>query len=178
MVFFMLHWICTCLHCTCTPENIKTAIIQAERREAISLFNNQFNPYAAQNPMFQRSPYSQPAPQMYAPQPMQQPIAQEPMIQVRFIGSREEAVASNVMPGMPCWLVDRANGKAYFKSIDPQTGVSDLEEYTRTQQPAVQYVTVEALEEYRQQIERQIEQRLAALQSKVTTRKAVTVGDE
>lgn len=95
-------------------------------------------------------------------------------MQVRFIGSREEAVASNVMPGMPCWLVDRANGKAYFKSIDSQTGVSDMEEYTRIQQPVVQYVTVEALEEYRQQIE----QRLAALQPKATTRKAVTVGDE
>lgn len=95
------------------------------------------------------------------------------MIQVRYIGSREEAVASNVMPGMPCWLVDRANGKAYLKSIDPQTGVSEMEEYTRTQQPAVQYVTVEALEEYRQQIE----QRFAALAPK-TSRKAVVNDDE
>lgn len=81
------------------------------------MFNN--NPYypMPQGPAFQRPAFQQ--------QPMyQQPaMMQDGMIQARLVTGREEAVASNVIPGSMFLFYDRAHGMIYTKLIDPQTGL-------------------------------------------------------
>lgn len=141
------------------------------------MFGNQNTyPYMPQGPAFQRPAFQQP---MY-PQ-MQQPLMQDGSIQARFVSGREEAVASNVMPGSMFLFHDRAGGMIYSKLIDPQTGMPEFKAYAevRAEQQAPQYATLEALNALRQEFEQILDQRLKAAQSaKVTARKAVTVDDD
>ena len=134
------------------------------------MFNNNPYPYMPQGPAYQR-PAFQP---MY--QPMQPAMMQDGNIQARFVSGREEAVASNVMPGSMFLFHDRANGMIYSKLIDPQTGMPEFKAYAEVQleqQQAPQYVTADAFAAFQQQIE----QRFAALTPK-TSRKAVANDDE
>lgn len=134
------------------------------------MFNNNPYPYMPQGPAYQR-PAFQP---MY--QPMQPAMMQDGNIQARFVSGREEAVASNVMPGSMFLFHDRANGMIYSKLIDPQTGMPEFKAYAEVQpeqQQAPQYVTADVFTAFQQQIE----QRFAALTPK-TSRKAVVNDDE
>lgn len=134
------------------------------------MFNNNPYPYMPQGPAYQR-PAFQP---MY--QPMQPAMMQDGNIQARFVSGREEAVASNVMPGSMFLFHDRANGMIYSKLIDPQTGMPEFKAYAEVQpeqQQAPQYVTADVFAAFQQQIE----QRFAALTPK-TSRKAVVNDDE
>ncbi|MBP3651980.1 MAG: hypothetical protein J6J78_02780 [Clostridia bacterium] len=139
------------------------------------MFGNNPYPYMPQGPAYQRPAFQQPM-QMY-PQQMQQPaMMQDGSIQARFVSGREEAVASNVMPGSMFLFHDRANGMIYSKLIDPQTGMPEFKAYAEVQpeqQQAPQYVTADAFAAFQQQIE----QRFAALTPK-TSRKAVVVNDD
>ena len=125
------------------------------------MFGNQNTyPYMPQGPAFQRPAFQQP---MYPR--MQQPLMQDGSIQARFVSGREEAVASNVMPGSMFLFHDRAGGMIYSKLIDPQTGMPEFRAYAEVRdQQAPQYVTMDALEALR----REFEQRISDL-----TRKAV-----
>ena len=134
------------------------------------MFNNNPYPYMPQGPAYQR-PAFQP---MY--QPMQPAMMQDGNIQARFVSGREEAVASNVMPGSMFLFHDRANGMIYSKLIDPQTGMPEFKAYAEVQpeqQQAPQYVTADVFAAFQQQIE----QRFAALTPK-SSRKAVVNDDE
>ena len=124
------------------------------------MFGNQNTyPYMPQGPAFQRPAFQQP---MY-PQ-MQQPLMQDGSIQARFVSGREEAVASNVMPGSMFLFHDRAGGMIYSKLIDPQTGIPEFRAYAEVRdQQAPQYVTMDALEALR----REFEQRISDLTRKV-----------
>ena len=133
--------------------------------------NPYYQPAMPQGPAFQRPAFQQqPMPQM--PMFQQQPIIQDGMIQARFVSCREEAVASNVMPGMECWFVDRANHAAYYKAVDVSGNV-DFREYS-AQQNAPQYVTVDALDALRVEIDQILDQRFAAFSApKMASRKVV-----
>lgn len=147
------------------------------------MFNNQ--PYypMPQGPAFQRPAFQQ-QPMMYQPQqmpPVQQPMMQDGMIQARFVSGREEAVASNVMPGSMFLFHDRAHGMVYAKLIDPNTGMPEFKEYAEVQpaqQQQPQYVTIDALEALRSEFEQILEQRIAGLTApKSAPRKAVTADE-
>lgn len=133
---------------------------------------------AFQRPAFQQQPMMYPQQMQSVPQPMMQ----DGMIQARFVSGREEAVASNVMPGSMFLFHDRAHGMVYAKLIDPNTGMPEFREYAEvqpSQQQAPQYVTVDALEALRSEIEQMIEQRIAGLVApKSAPRKAVNGNDE
>ena len=139
------------------------------------MFSNNPYPYMPQGPAYQRPAFQQPM-QMY-PQQMQQPaMMQDGNIQARFVSGREEAVASNVMPGSMFLFHDRANGMVYSKLIDPQTGMPEFKAYAEVQpeqQQGPQYVTADAFAAFQQQIE----QRFAALTPR-TNRKAAVVNDD
>lgn len=139
------------------------------------MFNNPYS-YMPQGPAYQR-PAFQP---MY--QPMQPAMMQDGSIQARFVSGREEAVASNVMPGSMFLFHDRANGMIYSKLIDPQTGMPEFKAYAEVQlevQQTPQYATVEALSALRGEFEQMIDQRLSALSApKAATRKGMSTNDE
>ena len=147
------------------------------------MFNAYQPNYMPQGPAFQRPAFQQ-QPMMYQPQqmPVQQPMMQDGSIQARFVSGREEAVASNVLPGSMFLFHDRANGRVYAKLIDPNTGLADFREYAevqQNQQQSPQYVTVEALDALRNEFEQIVEQRINALQAPRTApRKAVNSNDE
>lgn len=127
------------------------------------MFTN--NPYypMPQGPAFQRPAFQQP---MY--QQPQQAMMQDGCIQARFVSGREEAVASNVMPGSMFAFYDRAHGMIYTKLIDPNTGMPEFREYAEVQpaqQQATQYATTEALEALRQEFDQMLNQRLERLQA-------------
>lgn len=136
-----------------------------------------------QGPAFQRPAYQQPMQQMPMNQQQMQPaMMQDGMIQARFVSGREEAVASNVIPGSMVIFSDRAHGMVYTKLIDPNTGMVDFREYAEiqpTQQQTPQYVTVDALDAFRREVDQILEQRFAALTApKQASRKAVASNDE
>ena len=139
------------------------------------MFNQ--NPYypMPQGPAFQRPAFQQ---QMF-----QQPaMMQDGMIQARFVSGREEAVASNVMPGSMFLFYDRPQRKVYAKLIDPQTGMPEFREFTELQatpQDVPQYVTTDALAAFGQELEQRFERRLEAFQTpRQSSRKAVSSNDE
>lgn len=147
------------------------------------MFNGYQPSFMPQGPAFQRPAYQQ-QPMMYPPQqmPVQQPMMQDGTIQARFVSGREEAVASNVLPGSMFLFHDRANGRVYAKLIDPNTGLADFREYAEVQpnqQQAPQYATLDALDALRNEFEQIVEQRINALQAARTApRKAVSSNDE
>lgn len=137
-------------------------------------------PPAYGRPAYPAPAYQQPQPPYRTAQPpfqqqMQTPMMQDSMPQIRFVSSREEAVAATVLPGMPCYFVNRVQDEIYYKAIDPQSGVPVFEDYGKKQpeQPQ-QYVTVSAFDAFRQEIERCF----ASLQPRQNQRKAVTSNDE
>lgn len=142
----------------------------------------QNNPYYSQmgQPQGYQRPSYIPQQQMYQ-QPMQQPV-QDNMPQVRFVASREEAVASTVIPGMPCIMINRADGELYFKAIDMQSGVPIFEDYAKKrpeQTQAPQYATMDALNALRGEFEQMIDQRMSAFTvPRAASRKAVSGNDE
>lgn len=141
------------------------------------MFNN--NPYfnVPQGQVFPRPAYQQP---MYQ-QNTQPAMMQDGMVSARFVSGREEAVASNVMPGSMFLFYDRANRMIYTKLIDPQTGMPEFREFAEmqpVQQNVPQYVTPDALAAFGQELEQRFERRLEALQTpKQGSRKAVTADD-
>lgn len=141
--------------------------------------NNPYYPQMGQPQSFQRPTF---IPQQMYQQPMQQPAPQENMLQVRFVASREEGVASTVLPGMPCLLVNRAADEIYFKAIDPQTGMVDFQDYARKQPEqtqAPQYATIEAVGAALQELEQRFDQKLSAFAApRQAPRKAVSGNDE
>lgn len=143
------------------------------------MFNN--NPYfnVPQGQAFPRPAYQQPMP-MYQ-QNTQPAMMQDGMVSARFVSGREEAVASNVMPGSMFLFYDRANRMIYTKLIDPQTGMPEFREFAEmqpVQQNVPQYVTPDALAAFGQELEQRFERRLEALQTpKQGSRKAVTADD-
>ena len=143
-----------------------------------------FNTYQPQYPMPQGPAFQRPAfqqqPMIYQPQqmPAQHPMMQDGSIQARFVSGREEAVASNVMPGSMFLFHDRANGRVYAKLIDPNTGLADFREYAevqQNQQQVPQYATMDALDALRNELEQIVEQRISALK---TARTATQKGGE
>lgn len=147
------------------------------------MFNSYQPNFMPQGPAFQRPAYQQQS-MMYPPQqiPVQQPMMQDGTIQARFVSGREEAVASNVLPGSMFLFHDRANGRVYAKLIDPNTGLADFREYAEVQpnqRQAPQYATLDALDALRNEFEQIVEQRINALQTPRTApRKAVSSNDE
>lgn len=141
--------------------------------------NNPYYPQMGQPQGYQRPSYI-PQQQMYQ-QPMQQPV-QDNMPQVRFVANREEAVASTVIPGMPCLMINRADGEIYFKTIDMQSGVPIFEDYAQKrpeQTQAPQYATLDAVSAALQELEQRFDQKISALQAaKQPSRKAVSGNDE
>lgn len=141
--------------------------------------NNPYYPQMGQPQGYQRPSYI-PQQQMYQ-QPIQQP-AQDNMPQVRFVANREEAVASTVIPGMPCLMINRADGEIYFKAIDMQSGVPIFEDYAKkrpeqTQTP--QYATLDAVSAALQELEQRFDQKLSTLAApRAASRKAVNGNDE
>ena len=135
--------------------------------------NPYYQPQMPQGPAFQRPAFQQqPMPQMPV---FQQPMMQDGSIQARFVSGREEAVASNVMPGSMFLFYDRANSTVYAKLIDPQTGMPEFRIFPELRpepQQAPQYVTFEMLDKI-------LDQRLAALTaSNSTPGKVVALNDE
>lgn len=146
------------------------------------MFNNGYQPYPMpQGPAFQRPAFQQPMMYPQQMQPAPQPMMQDGSIQARFVSGREEAVASNVMPGSMFLFHDRAHGMVYAKLIDPNTGMPEFREYAEVQpaqQQAPQYVTIDALEALRSEFEQILEQRIAGLTApKSAPRKAVTTDE-
>ena len=145
--------------------------------------------------MYPNNPYYQPIGQMqgyqrpnYLPQQMyqsqqmyQQSAPQDNAPQVRFVANREEAVASTVLPGMPCLMVNRADGEIYFKAIDAQTGVPVFEDYARKQPEQAQaprYATLDAVSAALQELEQRVDQKISALTaSKQASRKTVNADE-
>ena len=91
-------------------------------------------------------------------QGMQQ--AQQPMqtgeLQGRIVTGREEAVAAQVMPGAPYFMLDLTHDRAYVKHIDPQTGAArfiDLAVVRPEAAPQVQYATIDMVNDLRAQLE-------------------------
>lgn len=140
--------------------------------------NNPYYPQMGQSQGYQRPSY---IPQQMYQQPMQQP-AQDNAPQVRFVASREEAVAASVIPGMPCLMINRADGEIYFKAIDMQSGVPIFEDYAKKrpeQTQAPQYATLEAVSAAIQELEQRFDQKLSALTApRAASRKAVNGNDE
>lgn len=89
-------------------------------------------------------------------QSMQPQQLQQAGLSARFVTCREEAVAATVFPGTPMVFIDRENGAAYYKSIDPNTGAPEFREYfaPRIETPAVpQYVTMDMYNDMRAELE-------------------------
>lgn len=144
------------------------------------MFNNNHYYPMPQGPAYQHPAFQQTMP-VYQP-PAQQPVMmQDGMVSARFVSGREEAVASNVMPGSMFLFYDRANRMIYAKLIDPQTGMPEFREFAEmqpVQQNAPQYVTPDVLQAFGQELEQRFERRIEALQSpKQSSRKAVTADD-
>ena len=101
-----------------------------------------FNAYQAPYPMPQGNAFQRPAFQQPMMYPQQMQPAPQPMMdgnsQIRFVASREEAVAAIVIPGIPCIFLNRAKNEMYYKAVDPNTGISDFRDYFERPQETAQ----------------------------------------
>ena len=135
---------------------------------------NGYQPAYTPNPGYQQS-YPQ---QMYAQQRMdylqsvQQPQqTQQPGdLQARIVTSREEAVASQVVPdGRPYMFYNPNRQEVYMKRIDPQTGAAEFADFGRIQPqqipqaPAVEYAPLTAISQLEARMDR-LESMLSAPQ--------------
>lgn len=105
-------------------------------------------------------------------QSMQQPQqAQQPGdLQARIVTSREEAVASQVLPdGRPYMFYNPNRQEVYMKRIDPQSGAAEFADFGRIQPqqmpqtPPVEYAPMTAISQLEERMDR-IEGMLAAPQ--------------
>lgn len=105
-------------------------------------------------------------------QSMQQPQqAQQPGdLQARIVTSREEAVASQVLPnGVPFIFYDPNRQMVYMKRIDPQSGAAEFADFGRIppqqmqQAPQVEYAPMTAISQLEERMDR-IESMLTAPQ--------------
>ena len=137
--------------------------------------NNYQNPYQMQYPystyQAPRTIPTYPMQTTYTPQPA---FTQDGTIPARLVSGREEAVASNVIPGSMFMFYDRAHGMVYSKFVDPQTGMADFRSYRllanqpeEPQETRPEYVTTEMFGQFKTELERRFE----AIQH--TARKAV-----
>lgn len=127
-----------------------------------------YRPAYAPNPGYQHG-YPQ---QMYAQQRMdflqsaQQPAPAQMMqqpgdLQARIVTSREEAVASQVLPdGRPCIFYNPNRQEVYLKRIDPQSGAAEFADFGRIQpqqmpqaQP-VEYAPMTAISQLEERMDR------------------------
>ncbi len=123
-------------------------------------FQPTYNRYAANyTTAYQQQPYQQPA---FAPAPPA--YQQDGTIPARFVSGREEAVASNVLPGVPFIFFDRAHGVLFVKSIDPNTGAAEFRTFAEVAQPtqdqtspAPAYVTMDMFKAYQTELEKRLE---------------------
>lgn len=135
---------------------------------------NGYQPAYTPNPGYQQG-YPQ---QMYAQQRMdylqsvQQPQqTQQPGdLQARIVTSREEAVASQVVPdGRPYMFYNPNRQEVYMKRIDPQTGAAEFADFGRIQPqqipqaPAIEYAPLTAISQLEARMDR-IESMLSAPQ--------------
>lgn len=135
---------------------------------------NGYQPAYTPNPGYQQS-YPQ---QMYAQQRMdylqsvQQPQqTQQPGdLQARIVTSREEAVASQVVPdGRPYMFYNPNRQEVYMKRIDPQTGAAEFADFGRIQPQqipqatAVEYAPLTAISQLEARMDR-LESMLSAPQ--------------
>lgn len=114
----------------------------------------QFGAYQPAQQRFTQNPtnyMAQPvAPQM-APQMAPQPTG----IPLRFVSSKEELAACQIpFDGSTNWFYNTAADTIHSKTFDFNTGTAPIVTYVREQPaPAVQYVTVDALEALMQEIQ-------------------------
>ena len=94
---------------------------------------------------------AQPAIQQVAPQM----APQQAGIPLRFVSSKEELAASQIpFDGSTNWFYNTAADTIHSKTFDFNTGTAPIVTYVREQPaPAVQYVTVEALESLMQEVQ-------------------------
>ena len=147
-----------------------------------------YQPQSFYQPNFKPNNYQQyqPVQPNFASAPlMQQPyqaFQQDGTIPARLVSGREEAVASNVIPGSMFLFYDRANSMIYAKSIDSQTGIAEFRAFAEmpSQQPQdartqpVQYATVEMLA----QMQNEFEKRLEALQMPIVKKQGKAANED
>lgn len=121
--------------------------------------NNFQNPYQSpyrfnQTYMNYQAPYQQ---------PIQPAFQQDGTIPARLVSGKEEAVASNVLPGSMFLFYDRAHNTIYVKSVDPQTGMAEFRTYqdadpVQTQKERyTEYVSMEMFNSFKNDIYRRFE---------------------
>ena len=110
-------------------------------------------------PSYGAVPYQQP---QFTPQ--QPTFQQDGSVPARLVSGREEAVASNVMPGSIFLFYDRAHGMIFAKYLDPQTGMAEFRTFQETanpaqeaQQVAPEYVTMDLFRNFQTDLERRFE---------------------
>lgn len=98
---------------------------------------------------------TQPVIQQVAPQMPPQVAPQPAGIPLRFVSSKEELAASQIpFDGSTNWFYNTAADTIHSKTFDFNTGTAPIVTYVREQPaPAVQYVTVEALESLMQEVQ-------------------------
>ena len=135
-----------------------------------------------QAPAYSRQGFQPMQPYLQMQQAYQPAMPQDAGLQVRFVASREEAVAASVIPGMPCLFLNRAQNEIYYKAVDPQTGMPDFHDYCEKQPEQMQtpqYVTLEALGAAMQELEQRFEQKLTGVAApRTASRRAVNGNDE
>lgn len=92
-----------------------------------------------------------PQPQMAQPAPQ---TGQSGMIMRPVTSINEASVFQVPFDGSTSWFYDTSGDKLYSKTFDFQTGTAPIITYVREQPaPAVQYVTVEVIQELMQEIQ-------------------------
>lgn len=140
-----------------------------------------YNPY--QFGAFQGTqPRFSPAPTNYAPPIATPQIAPQTAPQgmfVRPVTSVQEASVFQIpFDGSTSWFYDTSADKLYSKTFDFQTGTAPVVTYIREQPaPAVQYVTVEALETLMQEVQN-LKDELDVLKNRKGKKNEANVPDE
>lgn len=107
--------------------------------------------------------YQNPVPPIAAFQQMPA-FPQDGTIPARLVSGREEAIASNVLPGSMFLFYDRAHGAIFAKYIDPQTGASEFKTFREASEPSQEasapvpeYVTMESFKAFKSELEGRFE---------------------
>lgn len=110
---------------------------------------------------YQPLPYTQNA---YYQQSQQNAYQQDGTLPARLVSGREEAVASNVLPGSTFLFYDRANNAVYVKRVDLQTGIAEFKCYQEAQnipqtvqETTHEYVSVETFNAFKTALEKRLE---------------------
>lgn len=120
----------------------------------------------------------------YMTQPVIQQVApqmapQQAGIPLRFVSSKEELAASQIpFDGSTNWFYNTAADTIHSKTFDFNTGTAPIVTYVREQPaPAVQYVTVEALETLVQEVQN-LKDELDVLKNRKVKKNEPNVPDE